>query len=63
MDRMVVLYIKISDKFSLSIQLIELHLSLLPELPRQYHTTKGLPHHLMPTLKKAFNVANPSLTL
>ncbi|KAH9704405.1 glycosyltransferase [Citrus sinensis] len=52
--------IKQSDKFSLSIQLIELHLPSSPELPPQYHTTKGLPPHLMPTLKKAFDMASSS---
>ncbi|KAH9768899.1 glycosyltransferase [Citrus sinensis] len=52
--------IKQLDKFSLSIQLIELHLPSLPELPPQYHTTKGLPPHLMPTLKEAFDMASPS---
>lgn len=52
--------IKQSDKFSLSIQLIELHLPSLPELPPQYHTTKGLPPHLMPTLEEAFDMASPS---
>lgn len=52
--------IKQSDKFSLSIQLIEFHLPSSPELPPQYHTTKGLPPHLMPTLKEAFDMASPS---
>lgn len=52
--------IKLSDNFSLSIQLIELHLPSLPELPPHYHTTKGLPLHLMPTLKKAFDMASSS---
>ncbi|KAK9187339.1 hypothetical protein WN944_018731 [Citrus x changshan-huyou] len=52
--------IKQSDKFSLSIQLIELHLPSLPELPPQYHTTKGFPPHLMPTLEEAFDMASPS---
>lgn len=52
--------IKLSDNFSLSIQLIELHLPSLPELPPHYHTTKGLPLHLMPALKKAFDMASSS---
>ncbi|KAL8111374.1 UDP-glucosyltransferase 29-like [Apium graveolens] len=40
-----------------SIQLIELHLANLPDLPPCYHTTNGLPSHLMPTLKKAFDMS------
>lgn len=51
---------KIPQKYSFSIQLVELHLPSLPELPPHYHTTKGLPPHLMPTLKKAFHMASPS---
>lgn len=39
------------------IQLIELHLPNLPDLPPCYHTTNGLPSHLMPTLKKAFDMS------
>ncbi|KAJ4720634.1 Glycosyltransferase [Melia azedarach] len=52
--------IKLSATFSLSIQLVELHLLSLPELPPHYHTTKGLPLRLMPTLKKAFDMSSPS---
>ncbi|XP_010110161.2 beta-D-glucosyl crocetin beta-1,6-glucosyltransferase [Morus notabilis] len=42
------------------IELVELHLPELPDLPRHYHTTNGLPPHLMPTLKKAFDMSSPS---
>ncbi|KAK1354203.1 Glycosyltransferase [Heracleum sosnowskyi] len=42
------------------IQLIELHLPNLPDLPPCYHTTNGLPSHLMPTLKKAFDMSKNS---
>ncbi|KAK3001584.1 hypothetical protein RJ639_022435 [Escallonia herrerae] len=49
---------KIGENFS--IQLVELHLPTLPNLPPQYHTTNGLPPNLMPTLKKAFDMANPN---
>ncbi|XP_073005825.1 UDP-glucosyltransferase 29-like [Typha latifolia] len=42
------------------IRLVELHLPPLPGLPPQLHTTKYLPPHLMPTLKKAFDLAEPS---
>ncbi|KAK9059337.1 hypothetical protein SSX86_021957 [Deinandra increscens subsp. villosa] len=45
-----------------SIRLVELHLPTLPELPPQLHTTNGLPLHLMPTLKQAFDMASPSFS-
>ncbi|KAI7997041.1 Beta-D-glucosyl crocetin beta-1,6-glucosyltransferase [Camellia lanceoleosa] len=38
-----------------SIQLVELPVPTLPGLPPNCHTTKNLPPHLMPTLKKAFD--------
>jgi hypothetical protein len=38
---------KLPQKYSLSIQFVELHLPSLPELPPHYHTTNGLPPHLM----------------
>lgn len=37
-----------------SIDLVELLLPSLPELPPHFHTTKGLPPNLMPTLLHAF---------
>ncbi|XP_015876313.2 UDP-glucosyltransferase 29-like [Ziziphus jujuba] len=43
-----------------SIELVELHLPSLPSLPPHYHTTNGLPPHLMPTLDKAIDMAKPS---
>ncbi|XP_052185359.1 beta-D-glucosyl crocetin beta-1,6-glucosyltransferase-like [Diospyros lotus] len=47
---------RISDSHvSSCIQLIELHVPALPGLPPNCHTTKNLPPHLMPTLKKAFD--------
>lgn len=49
---------KITAKFSQTIQLVELHLPPLPELPPHYHTTNGLPPHLMPTLKDTFDMAS-----
>ncbi|XVE75544.1 hypothetical protein DITRI_Ditri12bG0102200 [Diplodiscus trichospermus] len=49
---------KISRKHSLSIQFVELHLPSLPDLPPHYHTTNGLPPHLMNTLKKAFDMSS-----
>ncbi|CAL5358933.1 hypothetical protein CsSME_00049024 [Camellia sinensis var. sinensis] len=54
---------KLSEKYSNSIQLIELHVPPLPDLPPPYHTTKDLPPHLMPTLKKAFDSAEPIFSL
>ncbi|XP_027152571.1 beta-D-glucosyl crocetin beta-1,6-glucosyltransferase-like [Coffea eugenioides] len=51
---------KLTEKFSQSIHLVELHLPKLPELPAEYHTTNGLPPHLMPTLKDAFDMAEPN---
>lgn len=52
--------IKIPPKYSQSIQLVELHLPSLPNLPPQYHTTKGLPPNLMTTLKQAFDMSSPA---
>ncbi|CAN0908752.1 UDP-glucosyltransferase 29 [Linum grandiflorum] len=40
------------------IELIELHLPSLPNLPPHSHTTKGLPTHLLPTLFKALDMAS-----
>ncbi|KAL3523630.1 hypothetical protein ACH5RR_016464 [Cinchona calisaya] len=48
--------------FSESIQLVGLNLPNLPELPPHYHTTKRLPPHLMPTLKKAFEMVKPEFS-
>ncbi|KAI3987039.1 hypothetical protein MKX01_036829 [Papaver californicum] len=43
-----------------SIEVVELNFPSLPNLPPHYHTTKLLPHHLMPTLKKALDLSAPS---
>ena len=51
---------KLNQENSRSIHLVELHLPSSPDLPPHYHTTNGLPPHLMPTLKKAFDTANHS---
>ncbi|KAH7841192.1 hypothetical protein Vadar_026852 [Vaccinium darrowii] len=53
---------KITPKFSSSIQLIELRVDPLPNLPPEFHTTKGLPLHLMPLLKQAFDSAQPQFS-
>ncbi|KAH7839355.1 hypothetical protein Vadar_003102 [Vaccinium darrowii] len=47
------------EKYSHSIQLVELHLPSSPELPPHYHTTNGLPSHLMGALKIAFGNSKP----
>ncbi|XP_008231988.1 PREDICTED: beta-D-glucosyl crocetin beta-1,6-glucosyltransferase-like [Prunus mume] len=51
---------KLSPKYSHCIEFVELHLPHddLPELPPQYHTTNGLPPHLMSTLKRAFDMSS-----
>nr|XP_043620311.1 UDP-glucosyltransferase 29-like [Erigeron canadensis] len=45
-----------------SIKLIDFNLPTLTDLPPQLHTTNGLPLHLMPTLKQAFDMAAPKLS-
>lgn len=44
---------------SCSIQLVELQLPPTPELPPHYHTTNGLPPHLMMPLKEAYEMSAP----
>ncbi|KAL7238262.1 hypothetical protein ACSBR2_004377 [Camellia fascicularis] len=46
---------RLTEEDANSIQLVELHVPTLPGLPPNCHTTKNLPPHLMPTLKKAFD--------
>ncbi|XP_015901063.2 beta-D-glucosyl crocetin beta-1,6-glucosyltransferase-like [Ziziphus jujuba] len=53
---------KLYPKYSFSIELVELHLPHLPELPPHYHTTNGLPPHLMDTLKAAFDMASAAFS-
>ncbi|KAJ4840815.1 hypothetical protein Tsubulata_736275 [Turnera subulata] len=43
-----------------SIELVELHLPSLPDLPPHHHTTNGLPLHLQDTLLRAFDMSSPS---
>lgn len=50
----------ISEKEEVSINIVEIHLPNLPKLPPHYHTTNGLPPHLMSTLKNAMDMAQPS---
>ncbi|XP_015897462.4 UDP-glucosyltransferase 29-like [Ziziphus jujuba] len=49
-------------KFSNSIKLVELNLPTLPDLPPQYHTTKGLPPHLNATLHRASDLSKPDIS-
>ncbi|KAM3360218.1 UDP-glucosyltransferase 29 [Capsicum galapagoense] len=53
---------RVTEKYSQSIELVELNLPSLPDLPPQYHTTNGLPPHLMNTLKTAFEMAAPKFS-
>ncbi|XP_073313596.1 beta-D-glucosyl crocetin beta-1,6-glucosyltransferase-like [Primulina huaijiensis] len=53
---------KIGQKLASKIQLVELHLPVLPGLPVSHHTTNGLPPHLMPTLKKALEMSAPKFS-
>ncbi|KAK6146154.1 hypothetical protein DH2020_020023 [Rehmannia glutinosa] len=46
----------------LSIELVELHLPSLPQLPPYYHTTKNIPPHLMPTLMEAFQMSSSNFS-
>ncbi|XP_015887078.3 beta-D-glucosyl crocetin beta-1,6-glucosyltransferase [Ziziphus jujuba] len=52
-----------NTSYSNSIHLVEFHLSSsLPELPPHYHTTKGLPPHLLPSLTMAVDMAKPEFS-
>ncbi|KAL0383713.1 UNVERIFIED_CONTAM: Beta-D-glucosyl crocetin beta-1,6-glucosyltransferase [Sesamum calycinum] len=48
---------KITKNQSESIKLVPLFLPPLPGLPPELHTTNGLPSHLMPRLKEAFDLS------
>ncbi|OIT26593.1 flavanone 7-o-glucoside 2''-o-beta-l-rhamnosyltransferase [Nicotiana attenuata] len=52
----------VTEKYSQSIKLVEIHLPSLPNLPPHYHTTNGLPHHLISTLKTAFEMSTPNFS-
>ncbi|KAL8551719.1 hypothetical protein ACS0TY_000695 [Phlomoides rotata] len=49
-------------QYSNHIKLVDLHLPQLPDLPPHYHTTNGLPPHLLPTLQRAFRMAGPAFS-
>ncbi|KAL1540225.1 beta-D-glucosyl crocetin beta-1,6-glucosyltransferase [Salvia divinorum] len=44
------------------IELVELSLPSLPDLPPHYHTTKNIPPHLRSTLYKAFQMSAPAFS-
>ncbi|KAF3679737.1 Beta-D-glucosyl crocetin beta-1,6-glucosyltransferase [Capsicum annuum] len=50
------------ENYSQSIELVDLHLPSLPNLPPRYHTTNGISSHLMRTLKDAFKMAAPKFS-
>ncbi|KAK1351616.1 beta-D-glucosyl crocetin beta-1,6-glucosyltransferase-like [Heracleum sosnowskyi] len=49
----------VTGKWSNLIHLVELNLPSMPDLPPHYHTTNGLPPHLMTTLETAFANSSP----
>ncbi|GMP22356.1 hypothetical protein CsSME_00000412 [Camellia sinensis var. sinensis] len=53
---------RITDKYSLSIELVEIHIPSLPELRPHYHATNSLPIHLNSTLRTAFEMASTSFS-
>jgi hypothetical protein len=53
---------RITRTQSLFLELIPFHLPPSPDLPPHYHTTNGLPPHLLPTLIKTFQLENPSFS-
>ncbi|GFS43022.1 UDP-glucosyl transferase 72E1 [Actinidia rufa] len=53
---------RVTENDSLSLELVELHLPTLPELPPHHQTTNGLPLHLHPTLKQAFDMSSSSFS-
>ncbi|XP_073120060.1 UDP-glucosyltransferase 29-like [Henckelia pumila] len=52
----------LSENDSVSIKLVDLHIPTTPHLPSHYHTTNGLPSHLMPALKKAMDSSRPRIS-
>ncbi|KAK6122958.1 hypothetical protein DH2020_043302 [Rehmannia glutinosa] len=50
------------NNIDISIELVELHLPSLPQLPPHYHTTKNTPPHLMPTLMEAFQMSSSNFS-
>ncbi|XP_057504784.1 UDP-glucosyltransferase 29-like [Actinidia eriantha] len=50
---------KLTQKYTHSIELVELHMPVLPDLPPQYHTSKNLHPNLIPILKQALDLSEP----
>ncbi|PSS11926.1 Beta-D-glucosyl crocetin beta-1,6-glucosyltransferase [Actinidia chinensis var. chinensis] len=50
---------KLTQKYTHSIELVELHIPALPDLPPQYHTSKNLHPNLIPILKQALDLSKP----
>ncbi|MCE0482391.1 hypothetical protein HAX54_041142 [Datura stramonium] len=50
---------RLSREESIRVKLMEIVFPNLPQLPSHFHTTNGLPPHLVNTLKKAFLMAKP----
>ncbi|KAK6781810.1 hypothetical protein RDI58_019606 [Solanum bulbocastanum] len=53
---------RVTEEYSQSIDLVDFHLPSLPNLPPHYHTTNGLPPHLMTTLKNTFEMSTPNFS-
>lgn len=53
---------RVTQEYSQSIDLVDFHLPSLPNLPPHYHTTNGLPPHLMTTLKSTFEMSTPNFS-
>ncbi|XP_057466538.1 UDP-glucosyltransferase 29-like [Actinidia eriantha] len=49
----------LTQKYTHSIELVELHIPALPDLPPQYHTSKNLHPNLIPILKQALDLSEP----
>ncbi|XP_009804830.1 UDP-glucosyltransferase 29-like [Nicotiana tabacum] len=52
-----------SDVSNTNIELVELHLPSMPDLPSHYQSTKGLPNHLYPPLFTAYKMAGESFSI
>ncbi|XP_031490033.1 UDP-glucosyltransferase 29-like [Nymphaea colorata] len=51
---------KLRQRSYSSIKTVELQLPSIPELPPKFQATSSLPSHLMPLLKKAFDLSKPA---
>ncbi|PHT31492.1 Beta-D-glucosyl crocetin beta-1,6-glucosyltransferase [Capsicum baccatum] len=53
---------RVTEKYSPSIEIVEFYLPSLTNCPPNYHTTNGLPPHVMNTLKRAFEMIMPNFS-